>query len=74
MKKLLSILMTLAMTIGIGTSVYAAENVEISEDMKHQAIDLVEQYISDAYEGEYDLLEMKSDVLSTDIESSKVSD
>ena len=72
MKKLLSILMTLVMTIGIGTSVYAAENVEISEDMKHQAIDLVEQYISDAYKGEYNLLEMKSDVLSTDIENSKV--
>lgn len=68
MKKFLAMAMALVCTVGTNyVAVYAAD---VSDEMKQQSIDYVNKFVSDAYEGEYKLLEINSDVLSADVEDS----
>ena len=68
MKKFLAMAMALVCTVGTNyVAVYAAD---VSDEMKQKSIDYVNEFVSDAYEGEYKLLEINSDVLSADVEDS----
>lgn len=68
MKKFLAMAIALICTVGANhISVYAAD---VSDDMQQQSIVLVNDFISDAYKGEYNLLELNSDVLSVDVNGS----
>lgn len=68
MRKLTSIMMVFLLLMG--TNSIPAYAAELSEDVKQQVVELVEKYISDAYDGEYDLLEINSEVLSAEVDES----
>lgn len=68
MKKLLTLALALVCTVGTNyMSVYATS---VSDDMQQQSIDFVKDFVSNTYEGEYNLLEVNSDILSADVEGS----
>lgn len=68
MKKLFALFMVLVCSVGVNCiPVFATD---ISEEIQQQAVDLVDSLIYDAYEGEYNLIEVDSDVFSTDVNGS----